>query len=118
MLAQALPYGARVKQQAAVGMLGQRQAAFALDRQGVIHAIDTYAAAAAGAYALTENFLYTKEAFKDYFRTLSDDGVLTISRWMFYPPREDLRLFSTALQALQELGVENPRVGLVQAWLI
>jgi spermidine synthase len=77
----------------------------------VIHAIDTYAAAAAGAYALTENFLYTKEAFQDYLRALSPDGVLTISRWLFNPPRENLRLFSTARLALAELadlGVENP----------
>ncbi len=74
----------------------------------VIHAIDTYAAASSGAYALTENFLYTKEAFQDYYRALSDDGVLTISRWMFYPPREDLRLFNTALAGLKDLGVADP----------
>src|SRR4029077_15910017 len=74
----------------------------------VIHAIDTYAAAAAGAYALTENFLYTREAFRDYYRALADDGALSISRWMFYPPREDLRLFATAKAALEDLGVENP----------
>jgi spermidine synthase len=66
----------------------------------VIHAIDTYAAASSGAYALTENFLYTKEAFQDYYRALSDDGVLTFSRLMFYPPREDLRLFNTAVAVL------------------
>jgi xanthosine utilization system XapX-like protein len=75
----------------------------------VIHAIDTYAAASSGAYALTENFLYTKEAFQDYYRALSDEGVLTISRWMFYPPREDLRLFNTALAGLADLGVEDPK---------
>jgi spermidine synthase len=74
----------------------------------VIHAIDTYAASAAGAYALTENFLYTKEAFQDYFRVLSDAGVLSISRWLFYPPRENMRLFVTALAALEELGIEHP----------
>jgi spermidine synthase len=79
----------------------------------VIHAIDTYAAAAAGAYALTENFLYTREAFADYFRALSDDGALSISRWMFYPPREDLRVFATAKAALEDLGVENPMDHLV-----
>ncbi len=79
----------------------------------VMHAIDTYAAAASGAYALTENFLYTKEAFKDYYHALSDDGVLTVSRWLFNPPRENLRLFSTALTALEELGVADPRDHLV-----
>lgn len=81
----------------------------------VIHAIDTYAAAAAGAYALTENFLYTKEAFLDYYRSLSDEGVLSISRWLFYPPREDLRLFATALAALKQVGVANPLDHLVMA---
>ncbi len=79
----------------------------------VIHAIDTYAAAAAGAYALTENFLYTREAFADYYRALSDGGALSISRWMFYPPREDLRVFATAKAALEDLGVENPAAHLV-----
>lgn len=79
----------------------------------VMHAIDTYAAAASGAYALTENFLYTKEAFQDYFRVLSDHGVLSISRWLFNLPRENLRLFSTALAALEELGVNQPRDHLV-----
>lgn len=70
----------------------------------VIHAIDTYAAAASGAYALTENFLYTKEAIQDYVRSLTDEGVLTISRWLFNPARENLRLFVTARLALAELG--------------
>jgi len=79
----------------------------------VMHAIDTYAAAASGAYALTENFLYTREAFQDYFRALSDRGVLSISRWLFNLPRENLRLFSTALAALEELGVARPRDHLV-----
>jgi spermidine synthase len=79
----------------------------------VIHAIDTYAAAAAGAYALTENFLYTREAFADYFRALSRGGALSVSRWMFYPPREDLRVFATARAALEDLGVENPNDHLV-----
>src|SRR6185436_6991631 len=52
----------------------------------VIHAIDTYAAAAAGAYALTENFLYTKEAMKDYLAALNPGGVMSIQRWLFNPP--------------------------------
>ena len=81
----------------------------------IIHAIDTYAAAAAGAYALTENFLYTKEAFFDYYRSLSDQGALSISRWLYYPPREDLRLFATAIAALEELGVEKPLDHIVMA---
>lgn len=73
-----------------------------------IHAIDTYAATVAGAYSLTENFLYTKEAFEDYLAVMSDDGLLTIRRWLFNPPRENLRLFITALDALEEMKVREP----------
>jgi spermidine synthase len=73
-----------------------------------MHAIDTYAATLSGAYALTENFLYTKEAMREFFDALSDDGLLTIRRWLFNPPRENMRLFVTALAALEEIGVEHP----------
>ena len=37
--------------------------------------VDTWAATAAGAYTLTENSLYTTEAFGEYIDHLSDDGV-------------------------------------------
>jgi len=74
----------------------------------IMHAIDTYAATASGAYSLTENFLYTSEAFEDYFNALTDEGVLSVSRWLFNPPRENLRLFATAVAALEDLGVESP----------
>jgi hypothetical protein len=74
----------------------------------VMHAIDTYAATAAGAYALTENFLYTKEAIRDYLNAMEPGGVMSIERWLFNPPRENLRLFTTALQALKENGAAQP----------
>ncbi|MCW8129403.1 MAG: tetratricopeptide repeat protein [Planctomycetota bacterium] len=74
----------------------------------VMHAIDTYAATASGAYALSENFLYTKQALQDYYQALSPEGKISISRWIFNPPRENLRLFVTGLEALKELGVAEP----------
>ena len=54
------------------------------ERYDVIQAslVDTWAATAAGAYTLTENTLYTVEAFNDYLDHLTDDGVLTITRWV------------------------------------
>ena len=57
--------------------------------------VDTWAATAAGAYTLTENTLYTVEAFNDYLDHLTDDGVLTITRWVF----DGLRLVSLAQAA-------------------
>ncbi len=70
--------------------------------------VDTFTALASGAYALTENYLYTTEAIKDYWRHLSDDGVLSFSRWYFKPPRETLRLTAMMVKAIEELGVAEP----------
>jgi len=76
------------------------------ERYQVIQAtlVDTWASTAAGAFALSENNLYTTEAFQDYLRHLTDDGVLVFTRWGFQPPRESLRLVSLAIDALARLG--------------
>ena len=74
------------------------------DKYDVIQAslVDTWAATAAGAYTLTENSLYTKEAFGEYIDHLSDSGVLTITRWVF----DGLRLVSLAQDACAERGLD------------
>ena len=66
--------------------------------------VDTWAATAAGAFALSENNLYTTDAFRDYLSHLTSDGILAISRWGFDPPRESLRLISLAMEALNQIG--------------
>jgi hypothetical protein len=70
--------------------------------------VDTWASTAAGAFALSENNLYTTDAFRDYLSHLTEDGVLTFTRWGFDPPRESLRLLSLAMSALKDLGETNP----------
>ncbi len=70
--------------------------------------VDTWAATAAGAFALTENNLYTVEAFDDYVRHLEDDGVLTMTRWYFEPPDQLLRLISLTRAMMSDLGIRNP----------
>jgi hypothetical protein len=70
--------------------------------------VDTWAATSAGAFALTENNLYTVEAFKDYFTHLTPQGVLTMTRWLLQPPQQDLRLISLTRATMAELGVANP----------
>jgi SAM-dependent methyltransferase len=66
--------------------------------------VDTWASTAAGAFALSENNIYTADAFEDYLRHLSPDGTLVWTRWGFEPPRESLRLLSLARVALEKLG--------------
>ncbi len=72
--------------------------------------VDTWAATAAGAFALTENTLYTIEAFRDYYDHLTERGVVTMTR--FYGGHdgqgvgESPRLLILAGGALEESGVK------------
>ena len=70
--------------------------------------VDTWASTAAGAFALSENNLYTVEAFREYFDHLKPDGMIAITRWEFRHPREALRVIAVAMEALHRLGVTNP----------
>lgn len=75
-----------------------------------ISLIDTWAATAAGAFVLTENSLYTVEAWKTFLEHLSPNGILTVSRWYFKDrPGEVYRLASIATASLREIGVTDPR---------
>jgi spermidine synthase len=70
--------------------------------------VDTWASTAAGAFALSENNLYTVDAFREYFEHLKPDGMIAITRWEFRHPREALRVVSVAMEALHRLGVADP----------
>src|SRR5438132_440898 len=71
--------------------------------------VDTWASTAAGAFALSENNLYTVEAFREYFEHLKPDGMIAITRWEFAQPHEALRVVSVAMQALHEMGVADTK---------
>jgi SAM-dependent methyltransferase len=66
--------------------------------------VDTWASTAAGAFALSENNLYTVEAFEEYFQHLKPDGFIAITRWEFREPREALRVVVQAGEALRRMG--------------
>jgi hypothetical protein len=69
--------------------------------------VDTWASTAAGAFALSEGYLYTSEAFEQYFDHLHSDGFIAITRWEFKEPREALRVVSVALEALRWQGAAD-----------
>lgn len=71
--------------------------------------VDTWASTAAGAFALSENNLYTLEAFREYLDHLSPNGMIAITRWEFRQPREALRVVSQGIEALHQLGIRDPR---------
>ncbi|MBM3773861.1 MAG: hypothetical protein FJW37_01715, partial [Acidobacteria bacterium] len=79
------------------------------ERYGVIQAtlVDTWAATAAGAFALSENNLYTTEAFAEYLSRLESNGIAAFTRWGLDPPRESLRIVSLAMAALERMGARE-----------
>jgi spermidine synthase len=79
---------------------------------------DSASASAAGVYALNESYLYTVEALQTYFRHLRSGGLLAMTRWLKLPPRDSLKLFATALTALERSGARHPerQLALVHGW--
>ena len=74
-----------------------------------ISLIDTWAATAAGAFVLSENSLYTVEAWDIFLSHLSPRGLLSVSRWSFSDrPGEVYRMTALATAALQRRGVADP----------
>ena len=72
--------------------------------------IDTWAATGAGAFTLTENGLYTVEAWQRFLDRLNPAGVFTVSRW--YAPgevNETGRLVSLAVATLFANGAAEPK---------
>lgn len=59
--------------------------------------------AAGGVHALNEDFLHTTDAYVEYLRRLTDDGVLAITQWLTVPPRGSLRAIVTAVEAMRRL---------------
>ena len=71
--------------------------------------IDTWAATGAGAYALSENGLYTTEGWQIFMDRLEPTGIFTVSRW-YKPdsPGETARMLALAMETLWRTGAKDP----------
>jgi SAM-dependent methyltransferase len=80
--------------------------------------VDAFGASSAGLYALTESYLYTVEALQEYLDRLEPGGMLAITRWVNLPPRDALKLFATAVEALERRGAKEPaqQLALIRGW--
>ena len=75
--------------------------------------VDTWAATAAGAMALTENSLYSLDGWRVFYEHLNPGGVIAFSRWNHKPDfHETCRLFSLAYATLISEGVKDPETHL------
>jgi hypothetical protein len=80
--------------------------------------LDSFATSSAGLTSLNESYLYTVEALSAFIEQLNPGGYLAISRWISLPPRDTLKLFATAVAALEQAGVSDPgsRLILIRGW--
>ncbi|MDH3372822.1 MAG: SAM-dependent methyltransferase [Gammaproteobacteria bacterium] len=80
--------------------------------------LDSFGASGAGVQALNESYLYTVEGLQAYVERLEAGGILSITRWLKLPPRDGLKLFATAVEALRRAGVERPdqRLAMIRSW--
>lgn len=73
---------------------------------------------AAGLYALQEQYLFTREAFREMRRRLTPEGVIAVSCWMDYPLRNPLKLLAALAEALEAEGIADPEnhIAAVRSW--
>ncbi|MEW6570540.1 MAG: hypothetical protein AB1390_05125 [Nitrospirota bacterium] len=75
-------------------------------------------ASPSGTFGISEDYRFTVEAFKEYIGHLKKNGILSINLFILPPPRIELRILSTAVEAMEKLGfkdVERHIVGL-RSW--
>ena len=80
--------------------------------------LDSFSSAGSGVQTLNESYIYTVEAVGEYLRHLEPGGILAITRWLRVPPRDSLKLFATAIEALARAGVAHAgrHLVLVRSW--
>ena len=91
----------------------------------VLASDESFASGGAGVQAVAEQYALTVEALRDYLARLEPDGLLAITRWSKQPPRDELKIFATALAALRADGIADPAAAIVairnwdaSTWLI
>ncbi|GAA5068434.1 class I SAM-dependent methyltransferase [Lysobacter panacisoli] len=69
---------------------------------------ESFASGGAGVQSASEQYALTVEAMREYLSRLTPDGAIVATRWSKQPPRDELKLFATAVRALREDGVLDP----------
>ena len=89
-------------------------------RWDLIHValLDSYSGASAGVQALSESPLYTVEAMRTMLDRLKPGGMVSLTRWLRAPPRDNLKLLATIAAALDdETGASSAgRIVVIRGW--
>jgi hypothetical protein len=64
---------------------------------------DVFGSAGTGQFGFGENYLYTLESFQNAIDRLSDDGMASMTLYLLPPPRQEIRLLATWIEALRKI---------------
>src|SRR5688500_17087998 len=79
---------------------------------------DSLTGGGAGAQAAAEQYVLTVQAMGDMYARLAPGGLLALTRYAKQPPRDELKLFATAVAALRAQGVRTPgaQLAMIRGW--
>ena len=71
-----------------------------------------------GLHAVREDYLLTREAFRQIWRKLTPGGAISVTSWMDYPLRHPLKIVATLAEVLEAEGVADLRdhLAAVRGW--
>lgn len=71
-----------------------------------------------GLYALQEQFILTRESFREMWQSLRPGGAISVSTWVDYPLRNPLKLLATITAMLEDTGIKDPRqhIAAIRSW--
>ena len=83
-----------------------------------INLLESMSSASAGVYSLNENYLFTTEALEACLTHLKPEGILSISRWIKNPPRDNIKLLAMVIEAMEAQGKNVPSrsIIMVRSW--
>ena len=80
--------------------------------------IQYLSAAPSGSFGISEDYRFTVEAFREYLRHLKPEGFLSIHMYILPPPRIELRIMNTAVEAMEEFGIQDTEqhIAAIRSW--
>ena len=76
-------------------------------RFDIIH-VEYWGTSIPGSAALSQDHLYTSDAFFQYLNLLTPDGLIIVPRRLLLPPADSLRLWSAAYEGLKNMAAPDP----------
>ena len=78
---------------------------------------DVFGSSSTGVYGFRENYFYTLESFSQILERLSPHGIISVTLFLLPPPRQDIRLLATWIEALEKAKKEpSSHLAAIRSW--